>query len=117
MDEGTLNSIVVGLRAYQEQAMMTAVYGEQAKIVYPLAGLVSEVGELSDILKRVLMDDGGNMGPESNIKMRTELGDCLWHIAAITRDLGADLGSIGAGNLLKLHKRMEHNTIRTREGR
>ena len=40
-----------------------------------------------------------------------ELGDCLWYIAAICRDLGLNMGDVAADNLAKLKKRKENNTL------
>lgn len=117
MDPKTIDCILRGLRAYQGEAMSLAVYGEKAKLSYPVIGLVSEVGEIADVMKRVIRDHDGNLSPEDNVKMRNELGDSAWYLAAIARDLGTDLGSIAIKNLVKLRRRRDEGTLRTREGR
>lgn len=97
---------------YQEQAMKTAIYGEGAKINYPILGLCGEAGELANKYKKVLRDDSGNLSEEKRKAMLDEAGDCLWYLSAICRDLGSDLSEVAKNNIIKLQKRYLEGTIK-----
>jgi NTP pyrophosphatase (non-canonical NTP hydrolase) len=43
--------------------------------------------------------------------MKKELGDVLWYISALARDLDIDLDTIAQMNLQKLKDRQERNQI------
>lgn len=60
------------LNAYQQAARATAVYPEFARVLYPLLGLVGEVGEL---LEHVLDHLGPSSVPRSWVEAK---GHCLW---------------------------------------
>ncbi len=41
-----------------------------------------------------------------------EIGDCLWYIAALCRDLNIDMETVAYDNLEKLHSRQKRGTLR-----
>lgn len=43
--------------------------------------------------------------------VKKELGDCLWAIAGIAREMGFDLEEVGAANLAKLASRKQRGVI------
>lgn len=63
--------------------MRTAVYPAAARVQYPALKLAGEAGEAAD--KARLLGPGGDPAP-----LLAELGDVLWYVAALTRDLGVD---------------------------
>ena len=45
------------LDTYQKKAKTTAIYPDDFKLLYPLLGLNSEVGELACKLKKIIRDE------------------------------------------------------------
>lgn len=99
------------LNQYQEQAKATAIYPESSAIVYPILGLVGEAGELANKYKKVMRDDNGILYDEKKAALISELGDCLWYIAALANDLGVTLEQVGNHNLHKLSSRATSGTL------
>lgn len=102
--------VVIGMDDYQEQAIKTAVYPEQYKILYPALGL-GEAGEVQNKVKKIYRDNGGQWSAENRVKVAEELGDLLWYIAVMARDLDVSLGYIAAQNLEKLASRQERGVL------
>ncbi len=98
-------------KEYQEKAIATAIYGEGNAIVYPTLGLVGEAGEVADKIKKVLRDSGGCFSEEKKIEIAKELGDVLWYIAALSRDLGVEMDTIASINIAKLESRKVRGVI------
>ena len=94
------------LTEYQNAAATTAIYPASVQILYPTLGLAGEAGEVANKVKKIVRD--GKLNKED---IGSELGDCLWYIAAICRDLGLNMGDVAADNLAKLKKRKENNTL------
>lgn len=101
----------MNFKDYQEQAVKTAIYGEGSLILYPALGLGNEAGEVQGKIKKVLRDNGGIFTPELNSKIGDEIGDVLWYMAALCRDLGLSLEDIAANNIKKLLDRQARNVI------
>lgn len=102
----------MNFQQYQSRAVATAVYPEQYEIIYPLIGLTSEVGELASIVQRELRDDT----PLDEDALRSELGDILWHLAALCEDLGLDLDQVAEQNIRKLADREMRGAIKGKGG-
>jgi NTP pyrophosphatase (non-canonical NTP hydrolase) len=96
---------------YQEQAVKTAVYGKGSLIIYPSLGLANEAGEVLGKVKKVLRDNDGNFTPELNKEIGKEIGDVLWYMAALSRDLGLSLDDIANDNIQKLKDRQARGVI------
>lgn len=99
------------LNEYQEQAVATAIYGSGNKVGYPILGLVGEAGELANKYKKVLRDDNGILHPDKRKALQDELGDVLWYVAALARDLDIDLHTVAVNNIEKLKSRKARNVI------
>lgn len=98
-------------KEYQEKAVKTAIYGSGSTIIYPALGLANEAGEVLGKIKKVLRDNNGEFTPELNAKIGDEIGDVLWYIAALSRDLGVSLEDIAQNNIKKLLDRQERGVI------
>ena len=97
---------------YQQAAGMTAVYPESAKVIYPALGLASEAGEVSGKIKKCVRDNGSNFAdPEFKKAISKELGDVLWYVSQLAKDLDLDLGTIAIENLAKLTERKKKGTL------
>jgi len=96
---------------YQNEAAQTAVYSDNSKIIYPALGLSNEAGEVLGKIKKVLRDNNGVYSPANVVEIGKEIGDVLWYIAALSRDLGLDMNAIAENNIAKLKDRMNRGVI------
>jgi NTP pyrophosphatase (non-canonical NTP hydrolase) len=88
---------------YQQDVMRTAAMGkgvEFARMVFGL-GVAGEAGEVADLVKKEL----GHGHPEDKAKVKKELGDVLWYVAALAETYGLSLAEVAEANLEKLRKR------------
>lgn len=102
------------LNEYQKKAMETAVYPEQYKIIYSALGLSEEAGEVTGKVKKWLRgDDGvGLISDERKEAIKLEMGDVLWYLAALSKDLGFSLGDVADANIQKLKSRKERDALK-----
>lgn len=91
---------------YQRAAASTAIYKAEHAVIYPALGLAAEAGEVANKVKKIMRD--GTFNREA---IADEVGDCLWYIAAICRDLNVDLSMVADNNLKKLHSRQQRGTL------
>ena len=96
----------VDFKSYQDMASETAVYKTEHAVIYPALGLAAEAGEVANKVKKILRD--GNFNREA---IADEVGDCLWYIAALCRDLNVDMKDLAKNNLRKLHDRKLRGVI------
>jgi len=97
---------------YQIKARETAVYPNiNNNFIYPTLGLVGEAGEVAEKIKKVIRDNNGTISEEKKEEIKKELGDVLWYIANLAKELNIDLDDIAQGNIEKLFSRMERNKI------
>jgi len=96
----------MGLDDYQKLAAKTAIYKSTHSILYPALGLAGEAGEVANKVKKMLRD-----GDFDRQAIAAEVGDVLWYVAALCRDLNIDLQDIAMGNLEKLYGRKARGTL------
>ncbi len=92
---------------YQRKAAKTAIYSSAHQIMYPALGLAGEAGEVADKVKKVLRD-----GTLDRKAIAMELGDVLWYVAALCRDLNIDMSECAEMNLDKLYDRKERGVLK-----
>ena len=85
-------------------------------LVYTALGLAGEVGELCSKIKDILDNDSGADGAGVEFyyfrdSLKGELGDVLWYIANLSKELGFDLSEIAEENIEKLSSRQERGVI------
>jgi NTP pyrophosphatase (non-canonical NTP hydrolase) len=97
----------VNFTEYQMKAMAFRL--STADPMYAMLNLAGEVGEVLS-LEAKMIRDGGNVD-EYRAKLKKELGDVLWHVAAIARDNGMDLHDVATTNILKLADRAARHTL------
>lgn len=107
MNEHDMFSILSGANEYQAFTRTTAKYPRHKGVEYCLYGLVSEVGEVADKLKKPIRD-GYSIDPNAISK---EIGDVVWYCARLADELGVDFGKILWDNMEKLTSRNERNVI------
>ena len=91
---------------YQNQAVSTAIYDSKHAVIYPALGLAAEAGEVANKVKKILRD--GKFDREA---IADEVGDCMWYIAALCRDLNIDMQDIANNNIKKLKDRLERGVL------
>ena len=98
-DSGQLND-------YQRAAANTAIYKQEHAVIYPALGLAAEAGEVANKVKKILRD-----GDFDRKAVADEIGDCLWYIAALCRDLNVNMNDVARANLSKLQDRKKRGVI------
>ncbi len=97
---------------YQKRALETAMYPNIGQsIIYPALGLTGEAGEVSELIKKMIRDDGGQLTEQRREKLLKELGDVLWYVAVVAHEAGLMLGDVAQVNLDKLSRRKSEGKI------
>jgi NTP pyrophosphatase (non-canonical NTP hydrolase) len=96
----------MNMNDYQAEALSFRV--ATATPEYALLNLAAEAGELLGLVAKAKRD-GYKM--DHDLEAKKELGDVLWHVAAVAADYGYTLEDIAVGNINKLTKRKQDNTI------
>ena len=104
-ERANIQSPIMDMGYYQQEAVKTAIYTDP--IIYPALGLGNEAGEVQGKVKKWLRDDTFNKED-----IAAEIGDVLWYIAALCRDLDIDMAEVALKNLAKLKSRKERGTIK-----
>lgn len=97
------------LDEYQTQAESTAIYPKEYNVLYPTLGLAGEAGEVADKVKKLIRDGEPHLFYKDDIAK--ELGDVLWYVAILARDLGYNLEEVAQMNLDKLVNRKIRNAL------
>ena len=96
------------MNEYQADAAETMIY--KHKVIYSSLGLANESGEVLGKIKKLLRDDDvsftgfNTISNEKKAEIADELGDVLWYLAALARD-------IAAINLEKLKSRKKRGVL------
>lgn len=91
---------------YQARAAVTALYQND---FYPIASLMVESAELSDLfIKPRLRGDDRKIDRHDIV---SEAGDVLWNLAMLLRDNGIDFSEVANYNLSKLQSRSDRGVI------
>ena len=110
---------------YQEKANPLALYLDKVKEEFPetnpkvfkVLGLcyaalgLGEVGETQGKIKKIIRDSGGTITDETKDKIKGELGDILWYIAAVCMELDIPMDEVASYNLEKLFSRKERGVL------
>ncbi|WP_413455969.1 nucleoside triphosphate pyrophosphohydrolase family protein [Glutamicibacter sp. FR1] len=102
----------MNLNQYQNEAMRTAIFPIDQGIEYTTLGLVSEAGEVAGKVKKIIRDHDGNFSTEQKAAIADEVGDCLWYVAALARELGYPLDHVAHMNLNKLESRARRGQLK-----
>jgi NTP pyrophosphatase (non-canonical NTP hydrolase) len=97
------------LKDYQDRAARTALYPRETAVEYTALGLVGEAGEIANKVKKVLRGDYDREALRA--PMAGELGDVLWYVAMLARELDLDLADIAQANLDKLASRKDRGLL------
>lgn len=95
---------------YQKRAATTAVYDRKKAIEYLALGLAEEAGEVAGKFAKVFRGDK-TLATQST-EIYKELGDVLWFVANLSREMGWDLSNVAAANLSKLADRQARGVLK-----
>lgn len=96
---------------YQQQAATTATYPQKQAIVYLALGINGEAGEVAEKIKKVIRDEGGVISYEKKLELVKELGDVLWYVSEMARQLDVNLENVAETNLVKLFSRKNRDVL------
>lgn len=97
----------MNLNEYQMLAMRFRL--KSANTDYAFMNLAGEAGEVLSLRAKAIRDTADYS--EFKDSLTKELGDVLWHIAAIASDFNLDLKEVATTNLNKLESRKARNVI------
>ncbi len=78
-----------------------AITDRDVMIIWNAVGLAGEAGEVADLIKKGIFHQHGL----DVAKLKKELGDVLWYVAALCSKLDLDLSDVMAANIAKLQAR------------
>jgi NTP pyrophosphatase (non-canonical NTP hydrolase) len=97
---------------YQDEARKTAIYpNKDNNFIYPTLGLAGEAGEVAEKIKKVIRDNDGIISEEKKQEVTKELGDVLWYVANLAKELGVSLEEVAQKNIEKLQSRQQRNEL------
>lgn len=100
------------LRTYQQFTDTTAIYPKDQELPYVMLGLMSEVGEIADKLKKHIRDGNGEpMTDQQIVGLQKEMGDVLWYLARLHQHYGLCMEHTLLVNMTKLQNRKSSNTL------
>lgn len=100
-------SVYENIDKYQEKIndFRLPSYSPEAAVM----GLLSEAGEVAGVFQKLIRGDYNEA--TALLNLRKELGDILWHVAAVANDNDWTLSGILLDNIIKLESRKLRNTI------
>lgn len=103
------------LRVVQDLCERTAVYPEQGYSVgkmYCALGLAGEAGEVCENVKKMFRNDNGKLSVKRRDDIMMELGDVIWYVSNMAREVDAGLDECVDMMLEKLADRALNNALR-----
>ncbi|MDH5442226.1 MAG: nucleoside triphosphate pyrophosphohydrolase family protein [Candidatus Nomurabacteria bacterium] len=97
---------------YQKRASETAIFDDDKKMIYPALGLAGEVGEVIEAVKKMYRTNS-ELDDDRREYLKKELGDVLWYLTILSRDLGISMEDVAQINIAKLAMRKENGDLHT----
>ena len=103
----------LNIDGYREWTRQTAIYPKDQEKPYLMLGLVSEVGEVADKLKKQIRDRNDSpMTQEQLTALQKELGDIMWYMARLHDAFGMTFEDTIIMNIDKLTQRKSNDTLK-----
>lgn len=103
------------LDAYQQAALATAIFEDDARVIYPALKLAGEAGEVAEKIGKLIRDKGWRPGQplpaEAIPDLTKELGDVLWYVAVLADGFGLTLSEVATRNVAKLRDRQQRGVL------
>ena len=99
---------------YQKLTSKTALYTKpdtHYKLMYLSMGTAGETGEVIEKVKKLIRPVEVTISDEKREDLKKEIGDVLWYISQLAKELGLSLEDIAQYNLKKLADRAERGVI------
>lgn len=111
---------MIDMDNYQTESLKTAVYPAGQGRIYTALGLANEAGEVAGVVKKIIRQDAylsSCLTEEENDQMnqekiKAELGDVLWYLAAVAKEYNLKLSDVAQYNLDKLRDRAERGVLK-----
>lgn len=106
-------------KEYQLFVQSTAIFPDDAGIVYTTLGMIGEAGEVSEKVKKMIRRQQTtrsetlimHMTREQKEDLIKEVGDVLWYATALLSEIGATLQDAIDKNVEKLSSRKERGVL------
>lgn len=95
---------------YQKEAFKSSFY--EGDLSYKALAINGEAGELAEHVKKMLRDDDGILTNIRREALKKELGDILWYMSMMAKELGISFDDIAVSNLVKIRDRKERGVLR-----
>ena len=108
----------MNFNTYQKLAKRTDYHSKREErkrfgnnLVNATLGITGEAGEFADKIKKLYRDKGGKLDATTKQDLIYELGDILWYIAKMARELGVPLDAVARLNIQKLSSRKKRGKL------
>lgn len=98
---------------YDQESSRVLVYPRDIAPLYLALGVNGESGELGEKIKKVYRDRKGVFDSQSIEEIKKEVGDVLWYLNRLSRELGFTLESAAVLNLSKLQDRIQREKLQS----
>ena len=101
---------------YERLAARTATWSGKQKehlLAYIALGVAGEGGEVAEKIKKVIRNDEGVVTDEQREAIKQEIGDVLWYLAMLSRELGFPFEEAAKANIQKLADRAARGVIKS----
>lgn len=101
------------LNEYQSEASKTARFGDLKvdPIIFLVLCLSGETGEVAEKVKKAIFKNQSLNGTEFKESIILELGDVLWYLSQLAKQLDINLEDVAKTNLEKINSRARRNVI------
>ncbi len=101
---------------YQDFVGSTVAFRDPKYVLdYFALKLNGEAGEVAEKIGKLWRNkgitEGDKISPEDRLAIIKELGDSLWYITAIAKEINSSLGEVASCNVAKLMDRQERGVI------
>lgn len=101
---------------YEELAVRTATFSGKQKehiLAYLTLGVTGEAGEIAEKIKKAMRNEEGVISEERRDALKLEVGDVLWYLTMLSRELNFTLEDAAKANIEKLADRARRDVIKS----
>jgi len=101
---------------YQKHGARTGFYNHDDQeyiLMFLCLGLAGESGEVIEKIKKVIRNDKGVVSSEKREELKREIGDVLWYLSQLAKQLDIPLNEVAKANIAKLADRQARDDIKS----